>query len=479
MIIKGNNLLALHSLKRKFAGKVQLIYIDPPYNTCNDSFKYNDKFSQSTWLTFMKNRLEAARELLHETGSIFISIDHNELGYLLVLMDEIFDVKNRRNIITVKRSAISGAKVINPGVVNVSEYIIVYSKSKSWKCNKIQIKKNRDKRYNRFIENIEQHYSKWTFATLLDAFSDAVKVKKNKLKKHFGDSYNDRLEKFIQANVDKIIQFANLDKSKIKDEVVDAMERSRQEPNKIFHVARENFDDYYILNGQTILFYKNRTVLQNGQAIQVEPLSDIWTDVTLNNLHNEGRVKLKKGKKAEKMIARIIELATDEEDLVLDFFTGSGTACAVAHKMKRQYIGIEQMEYGENSPKQRLINTIEGEQSGVSKDFGWTGGGEFVHAELERRNDKIAAMIINAKIPSTLMKIYNNMRAHGDLRHDIDMDSFNVANFTSLSLGEQKKLLLECLDHNHLYVNLGDMDDETYGIKDGDRRINHDFYGIA
>jgi adenine-specific DNA-methyltransferase len=96
LIIKGNNLLALHSLKSNFAGKIKFIYIDPPYNTGNDGFKYNDTFNHSTWLTFMKNRLEIARELLDITGTIAISIDNNEQSYLQVLLDEVFGLKNKK-----------------------------------------------------------------------------------------------------------------------------------------------------------------------------------------------------------------------------------------------------------------------------------------------------------------------------------------------------------------------------------------------
>ena len=99
-MIKGNNLLALHTLKKEFYGKVKLIYIDPPYNTGNDEFKYNDRFNHSTWLCFMKDRLKIARELLSDDGSIYINIDYNEVHYLKVLMDEIFGRENfQREII--------------------------------------------------------------------------------------------------------------------------------------------------------------------------------------------------------------------------------------------------------------------------------------------------------------------------------------------------------------------------------------------
>ncbi len=164
LIIKGNNLLALHSLKEIYAGQVKLIYIDPPFNTGNDSFKYNDSFNHSTWLTFMKNRLEIAKEILSNSGTIVISIDQKELFYLQILCDEIFGYENRRNIITVKRSSVSGAKVINPGVVNVSEYLVIYSKNTSyWMPNKVFRKKDRDERYNSYIINKEDKPENWHY----------------------------------------------------------------------------------------------------------------------------------------------------------------------------------------------------------------------------------------------------------------------------------------------------------------------------
>ncbi|HEL0238645.1 TPA: site-specific DNA-methyltransferase [Streptococcus equi subsp. zooepidemicus] len=112
LIIKGNNLIALHSLKKRFAGKIKLIYIDPPYNTGNDSFKYNDSFNHSTWLTFMKNRLEVAKKLLSDEGIIFVQIDDKEYAYLKVLMDNIFGREYCKNSIVWRKVKSGKFKVI-------------------------------------------------------------------------------------------------------------------------------------------------------------------------------------------------------------------------------------------------------------------------------------------------------------------------------------------------------------------------------
>src|SRR3989344_9183580 len=134
MIIKGNNLLALASLKKEFAGKVKLIYIDPPFNTDTDSFRYNDRFSRSSWLTFIKNRLELARELLHIEGSIFVHIDHNESHYLKVLLDSVFKEENFRNEIVWRyRRWPSPSKDFQ----KMHDILFRYSKSEKWTWNQL------------------------------------------------------------------------------------------------------------------------------------------------------------------------------------------------------------------------------------------------------------------------------------------------------------------------------------------------------
>ena len=166
-IIKGNNLLALHSLKKKYYSRIKMIYIDPPYNTGSDSFGYNDNFKQATWLTFMKNRLEAARDLLKDNGAIFVQIDHHQLGYLNILMDEVFGTKNKVQVISVKVASPSGFKAVNPGPIDVTEYILFYTKNKSafnFKRNYVPAKYHPN--YNLFIENKDKNVSKWGFVPI-------------------------------------------------------------------------------------------------------------------------------------------------------------------------------------------------------------------------------------------------------------------------------------------------------------------------
>ncbi len=240
LLIKGNNLLTLHCLKHQFMGKVKLIYIDPPYNTGNDSFRYNDSFNHSSWLTFMKNRLEIARKLLAPDGTIAVSIDHNEIAYISVLLDETFGINNQKNIITVKRGSVTGAKVINPGVVNVSEYVVLYSNNfDNWKPNRVFRTRERDNRYNKYIANIEENPGHWKFLNLLDAFAEYKGINKSKLKNSLGEDYELELERFIINNKDRVIRFAALDDRSISADALELKRKSKEDESKVFVLKRE------------------------------------------------------------------------------------------------------------------------------------------------------------------------------------------------------------------------------------------------
>lgn len=477
-IIKGNNLVVLHSLKKKYAGKVKCIYIDPPYNTGNDSFQYNDNFNHSTWLTFMKNRLEISKEILSDNGTIAISIDNYELGYLLVLLDEVFGKENRKNIITVKRASASGAKVINPGVVNLVDYIVLYSKdTKLWKPNRVFMSKGYDTRYNGFIKNRKQNHYRWQFTTVLEEFSEQVGIKKSQLKKYFGSDYEEELNKFVINNSDSVFRWVALDDSQISTETVKVKQESQKNPESIYHIERMGFKDYYIKNGQAILFAEDRIMNIDGKKTFSTPISDIWDDCLPNDLHNEGGVSLKKGKKPEKLISRILELTTNENDIVLDYHLGSGTTAAVAHKLNRQYIGVEQMEYIENKVVSRLRNVIQGEEKGISKSINWQGGGEFVYCELKNEAEDFKNSVIESQSTGDLTELFNLAKKSSFLSYRVDPKKLKEKDFLELSFAEQKQLLLEIIDQNNLYINFSDIEDDTYRISEHEKKLNREFYG--
>jgi adenine-specific DNA-methyltransferase len=166
LILKGNNLLALHALKDRYAGEVKLIYIDPPYffyaGKAEDTFLYNSNFKLSTWLTFMKNRLEISRDLLSNDGAIFVQISDDGVAELHVLMKEVFGYENFINKIAVRTKSPSGFASVNPGVFETAEYILGFAKDKkSWTYNVQYTETPYDPNYKWIIRNKEEHYSKW------------------------------------------------------------------------------------------------------------------------------------------------------------------------------------------------------------------------------------------------------------------------------------------------------------------------------
>jgi adenine-specific DNA-methyltransferase len=481
IILKGNNLLGLHTLKEEFTEQVKLIYIDPPYNTGNDSFQYNDSFNHSTWLTFIKNRLEIARTLLTNDGTIAISIDHNEIGYMISLLDEIFGRENKKNIITIKRSSVSGAKVINPGVVNVSEFLVLYSRTANlWKPNKVFRSKERDDRYNNFISNIEEDPSNWKYESVLDAFAKFKDIQKSKLKKELGADYDIELENFFIENKDRIIRFAGLDDKSISEGVKNVKYLSKDDDTKTYVFNRENHNDYYLYKGNAILFFKDRLIEVEGQWKFGEMISDIWNDVLPNDIHNEGGVTLRKGKKPEKLLNRLIDLCTNDGDIILDYHLGSGTTAAVAHKMNRQYIGLEQLNYGDNDSVERLKNVINGDQSGISKQMNWQKGGEFVYLELKKYNQTFIEQIESAKDTKAVLKIWEEMKAKSFLNYNVDLQKqeAHIEEFKALTLEEQKQHLVELLDKNQLYVNLSSLNDKDFAVSAEEKKVTKDFYQL-
>ncbi|QQW85591.1 site-specific DNA-methyltransferase [Helicobacter pylori] len=402
-LIKGNNLIALHSLKKKFAKQVKCIYIDPPYNTGNDSFNYNDNFNHSSWLVFMKNRLEAAREFLSDDGSIYISLDYNEVHYCKVLMDEIFGVENFQREIIWRIGWLSGYKTSINNFIRNHDTILFYSK-------------NADKLFfnKKYIENKD--------------FKELIKIEK------------------IQSNLDNL----GIDREKQKKIIKIINHETRPERYPLEDIWNGN--EYDDLNSIAIVSYSGETV---SKMLGTEEI---------------------KGQKSEKLIQRILEVSTNENDLVLDFFAGSGTTCAVAHKMKRRYIGIEQMDYIETITKERLKKVIEGEQGGISKKCGFKGGGSFVYAELKEVNLEIKKQILNAKSASECLKIFNDLNERFLKRADGKIDEIDSEEFHNLDLNEQKRICCNLLDSNEDYLNLGDIDEDAWGIDGITKKYNEIFY---
>ena len=384
MLIRGDNLLALKALELDFAGQFQCIYIDPPFNTGQAMADYEDGLEHSIWLTIMRDRLELLHRLLREDGTIFVHIDDNELGYLIVLMDEIFQRENRISIVTFKQGAATGHKSINPGCVNTSNFVLIYAKDKaSWKPNRVFTGRERDKRYSSFIVNRKDDYRFWKFTTLGKAFAQSLELTEREAKKSLGEHYEEQLNEFVISHADSVIQPAPPNYDAISEAARNVVDASLKEPKQIFYLKRDDYSDMYFVAGKRLLFYREKLKQVDGVWVAGEPLTTIWTDILSNNLHNEGGVELPKGKKPEALIKRVLELSTKAGDWVLDSFAGSGTTAAAAHKMGRRWITIEMGIHCDEKVLPRLRHVVEGnDPSGITEATKWKGGGGFKYFEL-------------------------------------------------------------------------------------------------
>jgi len=409
LIIKGNNLLALASLKKEFAGKVKLIYIDPPYNTGNDGFKYNDSFNHSSWLVFMKNRLEIAKQLLANDGSIYVNIDYNEVHYLKILMDEVFGRNNFQREIIWRIGWLSGYKTIAKNYIRNHDTILFYTKDP-----------------NNFV------------------FNKAYNTKKDFTDRFNADNKKEILEKLEQLKLGK----------KEREEFLNYISEVGL-PDKYPLEDTWNSSAYDKLNSIAVVSYSGEKV---SKMLGVDEI---------------------KGQKSEKLLQRIIEVSTNEGDIILDYHIGTGTTCVVAHKLNRKYIGIEQMEYIENTAIARLKEVIKGESVGISKNVEWQGGGDFVYMEMAEWNEKIVREVRGAKTAKELIKIWNELKDNTFLSYKVNPKIFdeNSKDFADLSLAGQKKFLIECLDKNQLYINLSEIEDKEYGVSKEDIKLNKEFYG--
>jgi len=456
LIIKGNNLLALYSLK-KIQIKANLICIDPPYNSKGDDFNYNDTFNHSTWLSFMKSRLLVAKELLAEFGTIFIFCDDNEQAYLKVLADEIYGRENYISNIIWRHSDNSNndAKQFSTD----HNYILVYSNNASWESYKLE---RTDEQSSHYKNPNNDPRGPWFDGNPLNS----PNPRKNLMYE-------------IEAPNGKLISPPSngwrWDIGTLKD---------KMSTGEIYFN-----DDYSNI--------KRKTYLYEQKGLPPSTLWSLKSDSYWNDLDATGHTRQAKSEqkklfnkyktsdlfstpKPEKVIKKIIEISTKENDVVLDFFVGSGTTAAVALKMKRKIIAIEQMDYINEFTVPRLLKVIEGEQGGISKKVGWQGGGSFVYCELAELASKYSDRIEKSVTSEQLSAIWNDLKESSNLSYKVDPKTFdkNIQSFDELTLEDQKRFLIEVIDKNQLYVNYSEIDDEANGISELDKKYNKQFYGV-
>ncbi len=383
-LIFGDNLLALKALEQEYAGVVKCIYIDPPFNTQQAFEHYDDGVEHSIWLKMIRDRVEILYKLLAVEGTFVVHIDDNELGYLIVLLDEIFGRNNRAYISTFKQSSVSGPKAVNPGLVSTTSFIVIYSKNKSkWKPNKLYVKTSRDSRYSKYISNYSDHYSEWKLLPIMEAFSEYKGVNKKDIKKKFGANLEAELEKFVLREPGRVVRTARIAEKDVAASAKEMLRESNSNRGCVFKALRDGSPDIYFLNGEQLIFYSSKTKKIDGQLVTAQALSTLWDDLLSNNLHKEGGVRFPNGKKPEGLIKRVIELSSDRGDVVLDSFAGSGTTAAVAHKMGRKWITIELGDHCDSHVLPRLQRVVDGtDQDGISKAINWKGGGGFRYYSL-------------------------------------------------------------------------------------------------
>lgn len=395
LLIHSENFQALNLLQEKHLEKVKCIYIDPPYNTGQDEFLYKDNYQGSSWLCMLSDRLSLTRRFLKPDGAIAVSIDENEVSALLRLMDDIFGRDNRVGIASVKRGSVTGHKAINKGLVNITEYLVVYALNKPhWNPNRAYKARERNKRYDKFIINRMDPPEDWKISSLLDAFAKYKSIPKNKLKKSLGKTFEDEIYSFVKANSESVIQLAYPDESKVSKEAQEAIKISRKRKNRVFHFKRDGVPDIYLISGQRLLFYKDRLVKMDGEIVTAETLSDIWDDVLPNDLHNEGGVSLKKGKKPEKLLNRIYDICCNRSDVVFDFFLGSGTTTSTALKRRLKFIGVEQSEYFDSKALLRL-KLVNKTRKNHEKERGFT----VKYIRLESYEDALNNLVLSSNKP--------------------------------------------------------------------------------
>ncbi|PRP66289.1 DNA methyltransferase [Nonlabens agnitus] len=461
-IIKGNNLLALHTIKKTFKSRIKLIYIDPPYNTGNDGFNYNDSFNHSAWLTFMKNRVEVARELLCSNGVIFISCDDNEFAYLKVLMDEVFGKENFIEMFSWKKS--DTPSNLPKKSKKVLEYILCYEK------NKDNVKYKGFTSESKSSNGLLNKVNKVGILTFPPSIVDTGLANGKYTKGKYGtDKYSVEL----------------LEDTEVKDGffIKPIILKSN------FKWGQTKLDEE--IDRGTKISIRTKSLSPSYMKIEYEPevpINYIDSSMGVHTTENAGKQLTKLfGKsvftypKSESLIEYLINMVSNKltkDDYILDFHLGSGTTCAVAHKMGFNYIGIEQMDYIETVSVERLKKVIDGEQTGISEKLEWKGGGSFIYAELAEYTQKVIDKIINASDSNAILKIINCISDNYYIKHNIESNllSNSIEEISSYSIDELKSTAISLIDKNYMYVNYADQEDSTFDISETDKLLNNTFF---
>ncbi|MDB0602684.1 site-specific DNA-methyltransferase [Tenacibaculum maritimum] len=457
LILKGNNLLTLSSLLKTHRGKIKLIYIDPPYNTGGDAniFSYNNTFNHSTWLTFMKNRLTVAKNMLTKDGFITIAIDHAELFYLGVLADEIFGRENRIGIVTVLHNpkGRNQAKFFSEN----SEYMLVYAKDINIaNFNQVAIDEDVIKTFTEEDDNGKYRYENYIRAR-------TVWSRKN------------RPNNWYPIYVSPDLKIITTDKTDGYHELFSRTDNGdfswKNIKSSFKKLNNNNYFKAKKVDKKVVLYHK---------YYEQQVFKNVWVDKKYQSEFN-GTNLLKKliGKndfsypKSLYAVIDIIKITTKPGDLVLDFFGGSGTTAhavlevnAKTKGVNRNFILIEQLDEHINIIKKRLNNLFSIQSN------------SFIYAELLEYNQKYINQIQKTKTKEDVLKVWQEMEGKVFLSFQFDKDIFNerLDTFNTATLETMQQYLIEILDKNQLYVNFSEIEDENFAVSEEDKALNYSFY---
>jgi len=460
LIIKGNNLLALHSLKSEFAGKIKLIYIDPPYNppSSNNTFTYNNNFNHSTWLTFMKNRIEVAQDLLTNDGAMIIAIDENEQAYLGVLIDEMFKGYENHCVTIVHNPR--GVQGTNFSYTSEYAFFIFPKGTKTIKNRKIAEEDISFSNLRNWGGESERHTAKNCFYSIL-----VDKCTKQVI--DFGDVCNDKFHPKINVHNGDFVEVYPVDKEGVERKWRYA--RQSVEEIKDLLAVTEKDGVYDIQIGKDFGQYKTVWIDKRYDANEygtklvkdLVPESNFSFPKSLWNVYDA--------------IYAVVQ--DDKEAIVLDYHAGSGTTGhAVLNlneedKGNRKFILIEQMDYIQTVTAPRIKEVL---KRSKSKD-------DFIYFELAKWNEKAKEEIQNAKDLPALVKLFDTLYEKYFLNYNVKIKDFKEKiikeeEFKKLTLAQQKKMFLTMLDLNQMYVQESEMADKKYGISTEDQKLTKAFY---
>ena len=372
LLIHADNFQALQLLQTRYREQVKCIYIDPPYNTGNDGFIYKDNYQHSSWLTLIANRISASYPLMTDKSALFCQISDLENSNLNQILNAHFGENNHRETITIVTSSKSGVNAINvkrgERLFKIKEYIHFYSKNSQFRFNAFYTPDKYNTNY------------KWEIYQNSDNTWNITDLKKDK------DLSDAELAQYCLKYPEHIYSI-----EKNNDKAGEKMKIALDE-SKISGTISIFTDQYgrskLVYDGGVCVPLKERIIIENNTNVFGVLGSDIWDDIG-QAAKSEGGISFDNGKKPEKLLKRIIEMSSSPQDIILDFFAGSGTTACVAQKLHRKWIGIEHGEYFDNILRIRIQKTLFGESSGISKSTDYKGGGIVKVLQLESYEDTL------------------------------------------------------------------------------------------